>query len=44
MWNQDWFTEADNDNDELDRFPTGFPGKSSADWGWVQYMHASLND
>ena len=45
MWNQDWFTEADYDNDELDRFPTGagFPGKSSADWGWVQHMHASLN-
>jgi len=42
MWNQDWFTEADYDNDELDRFPPGFPGKSSADWGWVQHMHASL--
>jgi len=46
MWNQDWFTEADYDNDELDRFPAGagFPGKSSADWGWVQHMHASLGD
>lgn len=46
MWNQDWFIEADYDNDELDRFPAGagFPGKSSADWGWVQHMHASLND
>jgi type I restriction enzyme M protein len=45
MWNQNWFTEADYDNDELDRFPTGagFPGKSSADWGWVQHMHASPN-
>lgn len=45
MWNQNWFTEADYDNDELDRFPpgAGFPGKSSADWGWVQHMHASLN-
>ena len=43
MWNQDWFTEADYDNDELDRFPPGFPGKSSADWGWVQHIHASLN-
>ncbi|MCX6875460.1 MAG: class I SAM-dependent DNA methyltransferase [Verrucomicrobia bacterium] len=44
MWNQDWFTEADYDNDELDRFPAGagFPGKSSADWGWVQHMSASL--
>jgi type I restriction enzyme M protein len=46
MWNQDWFTEADYDNDEFDRFPpgAGFPGKSSADWGWVQHIHASLND
>jgi type I restriction enzyme M protein len=45
MWNQDWFTEADYDNDEYDRFPpgAGFPGKSSADWGWVQHIHASMN-
>jgi type I restriction enzyme M protein len=46
MWNQDWFTEADYDADELERFPAGagFPGKSSADWGWVQHMYASLGD
>jgi type I restriction enzyme M protein len=46
MWNQDWFTEADYDADELERFPAGagFPGKSSADWGWVQHMHASLSE
>ena len=46
MWNQNWFSEADYDVDELERFPAGagFPGKSSADWGWVQHMHASLND
>ena len=25
-------------------FLPGFPGKSSVDWGWVQHMHASLND
>jgi type I restriction enzyme M protein len=44
MWNQDWFTEADYTNDELDRFPSGagFPGKASADWGWAQHIHASL--
>ena len=44
MWNQDWFTEADYDADELDRFPSGagFPGKSSADWGWTQHILASL--
>ena len=30
--------------DELDRFPAGagFPGKSSADWGWTQHILASL--
>lgn len=46
MWNQDWFTEQDYDNDEFGRFPqgAGFPGKQSADWGWVQHMTASLND
>jgi type I restriction enzyme M protein len=45
MWNQDWFAEKDYDADEYGRFPkgAGFPGKSSADWGWVQHMHASLN-
>ena len=44
MWNQNWFTEQDYDNDELDRFPqgAGFPGKQSADWGWVQHVAASL--
>jgi len=44
MWNQDWFTEADYSNDPFKRFSTagGFPGKSSADWGWVQHLHASL--
>ncbi|MFX0199533.1 MAG: N-6 DNA methylase, partial [Candidatus Hodarchaeota archaeon] len=45
MWNQNWFVEKDYDNDELDRFPTGagFPGKSSADWGWAQHVLTSLN-
>jgi type I restriction enzyme M protein len=46
MWNQDWFTESDYDADEYGRFPkgAGFPGKQSADWGWVQHMLACLND
>ena len=46
MWNQDWWTEKDYDADELDRFPkgVGFPGKQSADWGWVQIVLASLNE
>jgi len=46
MWNQDWFTEKDYDADELGRFPkgAGFPGKQSADWGWVQHILASLKN
>ncbi len=46
MWNQDWFAEKDYDADEFGRFPkgAGFPGKSSADWGWAQHILASLND
>ena len=46
MWNQKEFSEKDYDADELDRFPkgAGFPGKDSADWGWVQHILASLND
>lgn len=45
MWNQNWFTDKDYDADELGRFPkgAGFPGKQSADWGWVQHVMASLN-
>lgn len=45
MWNQDWFTEKDYDADEFGRFPkgAGFPGKQSADWGWIQHILASLN-
>lgn len=44
MWNQDWFTEQDYEADELGRFPAGFPGKQSADWGWVQHIYSFLND
>lgn len=46
MWNQDWFTDKDYDADEFARFPkgAGFPGKQSADWGWVQHILASLNE
>jgi type I restriction enzyme M protein len=45
MWNQNWFTEKDYDNDELDRFPkgAGYPG-NKADWGWLQHILASLNE
>ena len=46
MWNQDWFTDQDYDSDEYDRFPSGagFPGKSSADWGWAQHVYTSMNE
>lgn len=43
MWNQDMFDEKDYDADAFGRFPAGFPGKQSADWGWMQHILASLN-
>ncbi len=43
MWNQDFpVTVYENDPDE--RFVFGTPPASSADWGWLQHMSASLND
>lgn len=44
MWNQDNYDEAFYENDTYNRFNFGIPPKSSADWGWVQHMFASLND
>jgi type I restriction enzyme M protein len=41
MWNQDFPDEVYR-NDALDRFIVGIPPASSADWGWVQHMVASL--
>jgi type I restriction enzyme M protein len=41
MWNQDFPDEVYR-NDALDRFIAGIPPASSADWGWVQHMVASL--
>ncbi len=43
MWNQDIPTNI-YAHDPYDRFPYGIPPASSADWGWVQHMVASLND
>jgi type I restriction enzyme M protein len=42
MWNQD-VSEDLYRNDTSDRFVNGIPPSSSADWGWVQHMIASLN-
>lgn len=44
MWNQDNYDESFYENDAYNRFKYGTPPKSSADWGWVQHMFASLNN
>lgn len=44
MWNQDGFDERFYDEDTYGRFGAGYPPASSADWGWVQHMFASLTD
>lgn len=44
MWNQSNFNQKVYENDELERFPAGFPPNGTADWGWVQHMLASMND
>jgi len=43
MWNQK-FTAATYENDPHERFKLGVPPSSSADWGWIQHMAASLKD
>ncbi len=46
MWNQDNFDPASYENDPFERFGErgGFAPASSADWAWLQHVHASLND
>lgn len=41
MWNQDGYREL-MENDRLGRFVYGITPSSSADWGWIQHMLASL--
>jgi type I restriction enzyme M protein len=41
MWNQD-FPDDMYRSDNWERFERGIPPASSADWGWVQHMVASL--
>jgi len=43
MWNQNFPTDV-YENDAYDRFERGYPPASSADWGWIQHMAASLTD
>jgi type I restriction enzyme M protein len=43
MWNQKFPTDL-YENDPFERFRYGVPPSSSADWGWLQHMLASLSD
>jgi len=43
MWNQN-FPQEVYENDLYERFRFGTPPSSSADWGWIQHMVASLRD
>jgi len=43
MWNQDFPAEV-YEHDPYGRFGRGIPPASSADWGWLQHMLASLKD
>ena len=44
MWNQDGYDSEFYENDTFERFKRGYSVASSADWGWVQLMEASLNE
>lgn len=44
MWNQDNYGESLYENDQWKRFEFGAAPSSSADWGWLQHIAASLND
>ena len=43
MWNQDGYDETLYENDQWKRFEYGAAPSSSADWGWLQHIAASLN-
>jgi len=43
MWNQNFPTDL-YEHDPYERFIYGVPPASSADWGWLQHMLASLNE
>jgi len=43
MWNQN-FPLSTYEQDTYGRFGYGVPPASTADWGWVQHMYASLKD
>ena len=43
-WNDKKVSQAVYENDAYNRFIFGCPPSSSADWGWIQHMFASLNE
>jgi len=43
MWNQKFDAATTYEHDTFERFGLGIPPGSSADWGWIQHMAASLN-
>ena len=44
MWNQKEYDDAFYANDNWNRFSYGIAPSSSADWGWVQHILASLKE
>lgn len=44
MWNQKEYDDTFYENDNWHRFSYGIAPSSSADWGWVQHILASLKD
>ncbi len=44
MWNQKEYGDSFYEADAWGRFGYGIPPASSADWGWVQHIVASLKD
>jgi len=44
MWNDDHFDTDFYENDPYERFAFGVPPSSTADWGWIQHMLASLKE
>lgn len=44
MWRQPGYSESFYEHDSWGRFRQGIPPSSSADWGWVQHILASLNE
>ena len=44
MWNQKEYNDAFYENDNWNRFTYGVAPSSSADWGWVQHILASVKE